>query len=75
VPSGYSGSKVEVIECENQIEIYLKENLLITLPYVSDSDEYGVYRCICGKKYLLRMYYINHIENCKLYSNKNLKIK
>jgi len=33
VPPGYSGSKVDVIEYEDKIEIYYKENMLITHPY------------------------------------------
>jgi len=33
VPPGYSGSKIDVIEYEDKIEIYFKENLLITHPY------------------------------------------
>ena len=33
VPPGYSGSKIDVIEYENKIELYFKENLLITHPY------------------------------------------
>ena len=33
VPPGYSGSKIDVIEYEDKIEIYFKENLIITHPY------------------------------------------
>jgi len=33
VPPGYSGSKIDVIEYEDKIELYFKENLLITHPY------------------------------------------
>jgi len=33
VPPGYSGSKVDVIEYEDKIEIYFKENLITTHPY------------------------------------------
>ncbi|MBN2396616.1 MAG: DDE-type integrase/transposase/recombinase [Candidatus Atribacteria bacterium] len=33
VPPGYSGSKVDVIEYEDKIEIYFKENVIITHPY------------------------------------------
>ena len=33
VPPGYSGSRVEVIEYEDKIEIYFKDHLLITHPY------------------------------------------
>jgi len=33
VPPGYSGTKVEVIEYEDKIEIYYRERLLITHPY------------------------------------------
>jgi len=33
VPLGYSGTKIEVIEYEDKIEIYYREHLLITHPY------------------------------------------
>jgi len=33
IPPGYSGTRVEVIEYEDKIEIYYRENLLITHPY------------------------------------------
>ena len=33
VPPGYSGAKIDVIEYEDKIEIYFKENLIITHPY------------------------------------------
>ena len=33
VPPGYSGSKIDVIEYEDKIEIYFKENLIATHPY------------------------------------------
>ena len=33
VPPGYSGSKVDVIEYEDKIEIYFKENVITTHPY------------------------------------------
>jgi len=33
VPPGYSGSKVDMIEYEDKIEIYFKENLITTHPY------------------------------------------
>lgn len=33
VPSGYSGSKIEVIEYEDKIELYFKDNLLRIHPY------------------------------------------
>lgn len=33
VPPGYSGTRVEVIEYENEIEIYYRDTLLITHPY------------------------------------------
>jgi len=33
VPPGYSGSKIDVIEYEDKIELYFKDNLLITRPY------------------------------------------
>ncbi|MHA1660349.1 MAG: DDE-type integrase/transposase/recombinase [Promethearchaeota archaeon] len=33
IPPGYSGSKVDVIEYEDKIEIYFKENLITTHPY------------------------------------------
>ncbi len=33
VPPGYSGSKIDVIEYEDKIEIYFKDNLIITHPY------------------------------------------
>lgn len=33
VPPGHSGSKIDVIEYEDKIELYFKENLLATHPY------------------------------------------
>ncbi len=33
IPPGFSGTKVEVIEFEDKIEIYHKENLIITHAY------------------------------------------
>lgn len=33
VPPGYSGSKIDVIEYDDKIEIYFKNNLIITHPY------------------------------------------
>jgi len=33
VPPGYSGTKVEVIEYEDKIEVYYRERLIITHPY------------------------------------------
>ena len=33
VPPGYSGTKVEVIEYEDKIELYYRERLIITHPY------------------------------------------
>ena len=33
IPPGHSGSKIEVIEYEKKIELYFKENLIITHPY------------------------------------------
>ena len=33
VPPGYSGSKIDVIEYEDKIELYFKENLIITHSY------------------------------------------
>ena len=33
VPSGYSGSRIDIIEQEDKIELYFKEKLLIIHPY------------------------------------------
>lgn len=33
VPPGYSGLKIDVIEHENKIELYYKDNLILTHPY------------------------------------------
>lgn len=33
VPPGYSGSKIDVLEYENKLELYSKDKLLITHPY------------------------------------------
>jgi transposase InsO family protein len=33
VPPGYSGSKIDVIEYEDKIELYFKDNLIIAHPY------------------------------------------
>lgn len=33
VPPGYSGSKIDVIEYEDKIELYFKDNLIMTHPY------------------------------------------
>ena len=33
IPPGYSGTKVEVIEYEDKIELYYRERLIITHPY------------------------------------------
>ncbi|MHA1492259.1 MAG: DDE-type integrase/transposase/recombinase [Promethearchaeota archaeon] len=39
VPQGYSGSKIDVIEYEDKIEIYFKENLITTHPYDVSSTQ------------------------------------
>ena len=36
VPPGYLGKKIDVIEYDDKIELYFKENLLITHPYEVD---------------------------------------
>jgi transposase InsO family protein len=33
VPPGYSGSKIDIIECEGKLELYFKDKFLITHPY------------------------------------------
>lgn len=33
VPPGYSGSKIDVIECEDRLELYFQDKFMITHPY------------------------------------------